>query len=199
MRAQRSRQTIKTSLKLSGLILGVGVLTIIFLAEPFYVSGDSMEPTIHSGERLLAEKISLKYGTLQRGAIIVTKTPGAKSTILIKRIIGLPGEKFKLAQGHVEINDVVLPEPYLPTTTKTYGKGVLLDNQEVIVPADGFIILGDNRNDSTDSRALGSIKKDLVLGRVIAVFYPWKDKRLIENFNLLLLSGFLTKGHNTFF
>jgi signal peptidase I len=144
----------------------IAFLINLFLAQATQVHGQSMEPTLHSEQRLVVEKISYRFHGPRRGDIIVLKSPQQRSELLIKRVIGLPGETVEIRRGWVYINGQELGEPYLERSTGgNWGP--------IIVPPLHVFVLGDNRGFSNDSRAFGmvSIQKDIV-GRAWVSYWP---------------------------
>lgn len=159
------------------------LLVYFFVAQLLLVTGNSMIPNFLDGERLLAEKITYKLRLPERGEIVVFKHPQNPQRLLIKRVIGLPGDNFAMINGDVYINDKKLDEPYLQTKTKTYGGRLLTENPDYKVPEDTIIVLGDNREESSDSRDFGPIPLDSVVGRPILVYYPIKDLKFVSKSN----------------
>lgn len=146
----------------------------VFIAEPFIVSGSSMVPNFHHKEYLVIDKLSYKLHPPQRGDVIVLKYPKDTTQFFIKRIIGLPGEKIQLEGGHIVLTNsqhpagVVIPEPYLPNQSITFGKiePVELGNGE-------YYAFGDNRLASSDSRVWGILPQSDIVGKVwLRVFPP---------------------------
>lgn len=163
-------------------IIGISVFTIsyFFVAQLLIVTGDSMFPTFSDGEQLLAEKVSIKTKPLERGEIIIFKSPNEPERLLIKRVIGLPNETIKIEGGKIFINDMELVEPYLTQgTTTEEGKIIGGDIPYQIKPGT-YILMGDNRDNSTDSRAYGSVPEDLIIGRGVLVYYPLDNIRIID-------------------
>ncbi len=144
-----------------------------FLIEPFYVRGASMEPNFYNHEYLIANKIVYRFDDLQRGDVIIFKNPNNRRQYLIKRVIGLPGEKIVISDNKVMIynnenkDGFELIESYLSENEVT-DRGV-----DVILGDDRFFILGDNRDNSMDSRMFGSIGSDLVVGRAWFRGFPF--------------------------
>nr|WP_122012571.1 signal peptidase I [Maliibacterium massiliense] len=130
------------------------------------VQGPSMEPTLYTGERVAVNKMAYWFGGARRGDVVVCRFPNS-SDHYIKRVIGLGGERVQIVQGTVYINGVALEEPYvkLPDT---------LSMPETLVPEDSYLVMGDHRSQSMDSRAssVGPIAKSAVLGRAFAVVWP---------------------------
>jgi signal peptidase I len=141
----------------------------IFIIEGFLVSGDSMDPTIHNGEFVFINKIAYWTNGPARGDIVVA-IPRIYPNKVLKRIIGLPGERFQIENNRVVIKDgrldpgIILFEPYLESTsTPEVGTTLIqLDPQE-------YFAMGDNRLVSIDSRELGPIDKWEIKGKVIGV------------------------------
>ncbi len=128
----------------------VGVLSFLirmFIVQPFYILGASMEPKLQEGQILLIDELSYRLMTPKRGDIIILHPP-RDTRDYIKRIIGLPGEKITInSSGEVLINDHVIYEPYLAGNNKV-TKGTL----EVTLGSDDYFVMGDNRQVSNDSR-----------------------------------------------
>ncbi len=145
----------------------------VFVAEPFIVSGTSMVPTYHNREYLIIDKVSYRAHEPQRGDVIVFRYPKDESQYFIKRIIGLPGEKVKVDQGHVLIYNkehpegIRLPENYLPNENVTFGRSDL-----VTLGSDEYFVLGDNRQASSDSRIWGILPKKDIVGRAWFRVFP---------------------------
>ena len=154
-----------------------------FVGQLFEVTGESMVPNFQDKEQLLAEKISVNLSNLERGDVIIFKNPFENDRLLIKRIIGLPGEKFQISNGLVYINGEKLTENYLPEGTQTKGRRLLEEGPEYTIPANSFVVLGDNREKSTDSRDWGYVKNEMIVGRAVLVYYPIKNMRIVKRVN----------------
>ncbi|MFA5878346.1 MAG: signal peptidase I [Candidatus Staskawiczbacteria bacterium] len=145
-----------------------------FLFQPFIVQGDSMVPNFHSGDYLIIDEISYRFGSPQRGDIIVFKYPKNPIHRFIKRIIGLPGETVSVKDGIVTIydkdgNQQILDETvYLPDAiSTTYG------DMRIILSDTEYFVLGDNRAYSSDSRAWGPLPRDNIIGKVFIRVFPF--------------------------
>ncbi|HRH23166.1 MAG TPA: signal peptidase I [Candidatus Magasanikbacteria bacterium] len=155
----------------------LAAITIIsvryFLFKPFYVKGQSMEPTFHERDYLIIDEISYRFRTPERGEIVVFKSP-INTDFYLKRIIALPGERVKVENNTVIVYNEenprgwVLPEVYLEEETPGSVSLTLGENE--------YFVLGDNRDSSFDSRRFGAIKKDVIVGRVW--FRGWPFSRL---------------------
>jgi len=159
----------------------VFLATYFFVGQLFEVNGDSMLPNFTDKEQIIGEKLSVKFLNLERGDIIIFKSPQDNNKLLIKRIIGLPNEKFQIKDGYVNVNGDLLNEKYLEEDTYTTGMRILEDDFEYKIPSDSYVVLGDNREQSTDSREWGYVKTELIVGRAILVYYPITNIRFIKN------------------
>lgn len=132
-----------------------------------------MEPNFHDKEYVATDILSYKLREPERGEVIVLKSPTDPSKDFIKRIIGLPNETLKIENGSVFINGKRLDEGlYLDDSVKTYSGSFLKENQEVKIAKDSYIVLGDNRNNSSDSREWGFLRKKDIIGRPFLVIWP---------------------------
>ena len=149
----------------------------IFVAQPFLVSGASMDPTFKNGNYLIVDEISYRFNEPQRGDVIVFKFPGDTSKFYIKRIIGLPGELVEIKNGEVFItntNDVFgsdsapfqLGEDYV--VNKSFGNF----SSKTPLNEDEYFVMGDNRPASSDSRFWGVLPKKLIKGRAFLRLLP---------------------------
>ena len=158
-----------TVIIVAALLVAIVVKTFAFQA--FYIPSGSMEPTLRPGDRVLVNKISYELHSIHRSDIVVFKRPpseGEDSTIkdLIKRVVGLPGETIESRDGLVYINGRLLNEPYLPRGTLTTSL------PQRVVPPDQYFVMGDNRNNSKDSRFIGPIAGHLIVGRAFVRVWP---------------------------
>lgn len=158
---------------LLSVILFVGINTI---TARIRVDGDSMDPTLVTGEYLIVNRLSYRFTSPQRGDIIVFYPPPNPNEEYIKRIIGLPGDVVEVKGGHVYVNAQLLNEPYLTVNTNSPGTWQ--------VPAGQLFVLGDNRNNSSDSREWGSVSMDKVVGKAILVYWPPLDWGLVGHVSL---------------
>lgn len=154
-----------------------------FLFRPFQVIGHSMDPSYMDGENVLTNIISLKFSTLKRGDVVVFEAlPPNQERDYIKRVIGLPGDKVMIKDGKVYINDAMLDESnYLQETVKTAPRMFLQEGQEVVVPPNSYFVLGDNRENSSDSREWGYVSNEKVIGKTSLVYWPLTRFRKIND------------------
>ena len=146
-----------------------------FLAEPIRVDGDSMIPTLINNEDMLVEKVSYWFSDPARGDMIICFYPGYTESC-VKRVIGLPGETVSISEGKIYINGTALDE------SDYWNDTIIGDMDPVTVGARQVFVVGDNRNGSKDSRnpSVGCIPYAKVVGRVIAVVWPFDTFRGVE-------------------
>ncbi len=177
-------------------IIIVGTLIHNFLATVFVISGPSMEPNFHSGQIVLISRIGLFTGKYRRGDPMVIRFPGdPESKKYIKRLIGLPGEKLEIRNNKVYINDRHLIEPYIQPVLEQYlpfyyeqeeweaeadtlhAQGGVLVKPDMIseLGQDDYFLMGDNRENSNDSRKWYPASKSDMIGPVRFVLWPLHD------------------------
>lgn len=207
--AQRAAETPENpwveALKTIGLsvVLALGIRT--YVAEARYIPSESMLPTLQINDRLIVEKVRYKFGREpERGDVIVfAPTDALRESnfrdAMIKRVIGLPGDRVSLREGRVWVNGEPLLEPYvadegdldldlaagIPAPNLTFANGqqqtatnvcgpkeVPYLRGEVTVPQDSYLVMGDNRNRSYDSRCWGTVPRDRIIGQAVWRFWP---------------------------
>ncbi|WP_084225151.1 signal peptidase I [Paenibacillus pectinilyticus] len=163
-----------------------GVLVIIirwFLFSPFIVDGDSMHPNFFTGERLIVNKLVYDIRAPKRGEVIVFHAPEGKD--YIKRVIALPGETVKVTGDKVYINGEELAQPYIQAAIDQAVKeghpyNTLKDFPESKVPDGEIFAMGDNRPNSKDSRMIGFVPYNKIVGRAEVIFWPVKKISFIH-------------------
>lgn len=150
----------------------IGTAIYLFVAQPHKVSGSSMYPTFKDGDYIITDKVSYRFEEPQRGDVVVFKNPLDQSQDFIKRVIGLPGEKVKVQDGKVYLNDNPLVEPYLQPSIQTPSGAFMKEGDEVTIPNDHYLAFGDNRPFSSDSRSWGFVTKDEIIGKVFLRYWP---------------------------
>ncbi len=151
-------------------ILAVVVPIRLFVAQPFIVSGHSMDPTFADGQYLIVDELSYHLGDPTRGDVVIFRPPLEKSKYYIKRIIGLPGETVSVNGSKITITKTdgttkELIEPYLKNESNDAYKSWTLASDE-------YFMMGDNRPFSSDSRAWGPVTRDLLVGRAFLRVFP---------------------------
>jgi signal peptidase I len=148
-----------------------------FLARPFLVQGASMEPNFQTGNYLVVDIISYKFGEPERGDVVVFRYPGNRSLYYIKRIIGLPGDRVTLIDGNIFINGEIFIEDYIPSYVETDA----FDEADFLLGEGEYFVMGDNRASSFDSRSWGPLGKNDIVGvvkmRVWPPFEIYKDSQ----------------------
>jgi len=156
-------------------------LVYLFVGQLLEVTGDSMHPTLLDQEQVIAEKVSLKFNTIERGHIVIFKHPEQNDRLLIKRVIGLPFDNIKISNGLIYINGKLFSEPYLQPNTITHANKNMNEGIEYTVPEYSYVLMGDNRAKSSDSRTFGPVREELIVGKAAAVYYPFSSFRVIEH------------------
>ncbi len=161
----------------------VGLAVILFLAintisARVRVDGSSMLPTLHDGEFVLVNKMAYVTGSPTRGDIIVFRSTTTKDLDLIKRVIGLPGDKVTVRNGQVRVNGQILDEPYIADAPTYDG-----DWQ---VPSGYLFVMGDNRNDSSDSHVWGPLPLQNVIGKALLIYWPPPEWAMIDHVKIVV-------------
>lgn len=172
---------------IKALLIAFGLAAIIrvFLFTPIVVDGISMMPTLEDGDRMIVNKIGYSIGKPDRFDIVVFHAPEQKD--YIKRIIGLPGDEVEYRDDTLYINGEPMEEPYLDKYKEEVTEGPLTEDftlegkiQSKVVPEGHVFVLGDNRRKSKDSRHIGVISIDEIIGSTKMVFWPPKDFGFVE-------------------
>ena len=163
---------IKENTLTMGIAIVIALVIRIFIAEPRYIPSESMYPTLFIGDRLVIEKVSYNFNSVQRGDIIVFQPPPQlqvqgyePNQAFIKRAIATAGETVKVEDGIVYVNDRPLTENYIAQ----------LPNYNLIpvtVPEGKLFVMGDNRNNSNDSHIWGFLPENNIIGRAVFRFWP---------------------------
>ena len=167
------KEVINTILYFAGVLLAA-ILIVMFVVQRTQVDGESMEPTLYNGENLMVDKLSYRFREPKRFEIIVLQPfENDKKTLYIKRIIGLPGETIQIEEdGTILINGEKLYEGYGKEVIQADKRGRAA--QEVKLGEDEYFVMGDNRNNSGDSREkqIGNIHKSKIIGRAWIRIWP---------------------------
>lgn len=163
---------------LETLVSSVVVILVIYstVAFPELVVGSSMEPSFYTGERILVEKLSKHFTPFKRGDVVVLHPPGNDAIDYVKRIVGVPGDVVKIFDCKVYIKSgeesFLYEENYLKDSTCTVGGAIIKDGRSLKIDEGSYLVMGDNREHSMDSRAFGLVSEDRILGKVAFVFWP---------------------------
>lgn len=166
------------------LALSVFVLFYLFVAQPNEVKGSSMFPNFVDKEYLLTEKISYRFGSPQRGDVVIFKAPAGEPCAIdgceyIKRVIGIPGDRVMVKEGDIYLNGEKLDQSFLPEMVYSSPGEFCQEGVEVTVPDNKYLCFGDNRPNSRDGREFGPIDKDLLIGKAFFRYWPVKKIGLI--------------------
>lgn len=170
------------------LLIAFGIAAIIrfLLFTPIVVDGESMMPTLENGDRMVVNKIGYMIGKPDRFDIVVFHAPEQKN--YIKRVIGLPGDHIEFTNDQLLINDKEVPEPYLDQYKIEITEGTLTDDftlEETLaqvkeIPEGYIFVMGDNRRFSKDSRHIGLVAIDEVIGNTNLVFWPLNEIGIVK-------------------
>ena len=138
-----------------------------FIVELYVVDGPSMRPTLESSERLVVNKFIYRFRAPEKGEILVFQYPRDPSRDFIKRVIATPGDTIEIREGRVLVNDQILVEDYILEKTRS-------EYPKMTAPEGHIFVMGDNRNNSEDSRFadVGFVPYDLIKGKAVMVFWP---------------------------
>ncbi|GGI38899.1 signal peptidase I [Mammaliicoccus stepanovicii] len=155
------------------------VRTFLFLG--YVVDGESMEPTFHNKDRLIVNKLVKSFGEFDNGDVIVFHAN--KNADYIKRVIGLPGDTVEMKNNKLYINGTKVNESYLKDneTTDDFSTRTIQGSKSDVIPNDEYLVLGDNRNNSRDSREIGFVHNKDIVGKVSLRYFPFDDIDI--NFN----------------
>lgn len=173
------KEILSTSLYILG-VLCITYLVIHFVGQRTQVQGSSMEPKLSSEDNLIVDKISYRFHDPERFDIIVFPFQYEDNTFYIKRIIGLPGESVQIdAEGNILIDGEILEENYGKEVIQNPGRAY----EPIILGDDEYFVMGDNRNNSTDSRdpSVGNIKRKDIIGRAWLRILPLDEFGFIKH------------------
>ncbi len=148
-------------------------LAINALSARVRVENVSMKPTLQPGDFLLINRVGYKFGDPAIGDIIVFHAPGVNDMDYIKRVIGLPGDHVRIADGIVYVNNQPLYEPFIAEAPRYFG--------EWDVPSGEYFVLGDNRNNSSDSHSWGFVPREDIVGRALLIYWPLSEMTILRN------------------
>ncbi|QIN81285.1 signal peptidase I [Rubrobacter tropicus] len=180
-RTRRINPTLKALLEIPAIALISFALVFGFVrpvvAAPFYVGSASMEPTLHgckgcANDRLLINKLAYDVRAPKRGDIALFEDQQGGEDPLIKRVVGLPGDRLRLREGELYINGDPLEEPYVKNDPCKPGYPKTCSFGPVTVPENHYFMMGDNRTNSIDSRFFGPVPEEDVIGEALVRFWP---------------------------
>ena len=152
----------------------IALLLNVFVGQATRVQGQSMEPNLHTDQRLVVEKVSYRFHGPRRGDVVVLRVPSQGEELLIKRVVALPGETIEVRDGRVYIDGQLLEEPYTSGPTRQGRIG------SVVVPPLHVFVMGDNRDHSNDSRTFGPVPIENIIGRAWLSYWPVSDAGVVR-------------------
>ncbi|MDR2140674.1 MAG: signal peptidase I [Deltaproteobacteria bacterium] len=174
--------------KIIALSIVLALLIRSFIIQAFHIPSGSMIPTFLEGDRVLVNKFSyglrnpftnkvwIKVGEPMRWDVVVFKYPGNPKTDFVKRVVGLPGEKVEIIASQIYINDKPIADPHafyrqteLPNHYRNFGP--------TVVPANSYFMMGDNRDQSNDSRMWGCVSSSLLRGKAWRIYWSWNPEK----------------------
>ncbi len=157
----------------------------LFVIQAFRIPSGSMIPTLLIGDQILVSKLSygvknpfhdrylFRTGHPHRGDVVVFKWPKDETKDFIKRVIGIPGDHIQIVKKKLYVNGVLQNEPYIQSIDPETTDQTPRDNFDTIVPPHSYFVMGDNRDDSYDSRFWGFVKSRKIVGRAILIYWSW--------------------------
>ena len=175
------KETISTLVYLL-IVLILTMIVIKYVGQRTVVDGSSMEPTLSHQDNLIVDKISYRFGEPERFDIIVFPFKYAENVFYIKRIIGLPGETVQIdLEGNIYINGKILEESYGKEQIQEKHVGIALN--PIVLGEDEYFVLGDNRNNSSDSRTeiVGNVKREDIVGKAWVRIWPFYSMGFLKH------------------
>lgn len=154
------------------------VLTVLMyvminlVVQSYDIQGPSMEPTLHSQERIMVDKVSYWFYAPARSDVIIFKAPNNPSLNYIKRVIGIPGDVITVEHTAVKVDGVTLQEPYVDPQRQGNPYNPIIYR---VVPPNNYFVMGDDRINSSDSRDWGFVPRENIIGRATFVYWPLNE------------------------
>jgi signal peptidase I len=151
------------------------IITLVvrtYIAQPFIVSGASMDPTFHNMQYLIVDQLTYNFYEPKRDDVVIFKYPNNPKIFYIKRIIGLPGEKVEIANGVIRIINKENPDGMILDDTHVSESKKSHDSSSVVLRNNEYFVMGDNRKESSDSRVWGPLERKYIVGRPFLRLYP---------------------------
>ena len=152
----------------------LAVVIRFFLFQPFYIPSGSMEPTLKPDDRIIVNKFTYRFSQPKRGDVMVFKYPRDPKRDFIKRVVGLPGENLEIKDSVVYINKKAVPQPFLDPGLRFGSFG------PVDIPDGNYFMMGDNRNNSEDSRVWGTLPRENIVGKAMFIYWPLSRIGLVK-------------------
>lgn len=166
---QRGNSILGSIIEVVVIVTAAFVLALLiqqFVVKPFYIPSPSMRPTLMEGDRVLVSRFIYRFQEPERGDIVVFHPPRNEEQDYIKRVVGLAGDRVAVKDGRLYVNGEAQVEPYLQE------QQIKNDYAEITVPPDSIFVMGDNRNNSGDSRFFGPVAVDEIVGESFLIYWP---------------------------
>lgn len=159
------------------IVIAVSLFIVTFIGQRTVVDGNSMNDTLQNGDNLVVDKLTYRFSDIDRFDIVVFRYHNDKNLFYIKRIIGLPGETVQISGDDIYINGELLEENYGKEAMDSPGRAY----EPITLGEDEYFVLGDNRNDSSDSRdpSVGNVQRDWIVGRALLRITPFSNAGLL--------------------
>lgn len=159
------------------IVITVSFCIVTFVGQRTVVDGSSMNDTLQNGDNLIVDKLSYRFTDIDRFDIVVFRYHNERNIFYIKRVIGLPGETVQIIDDDIYINGELLEENYGKEPMESAGCA----SEPITLGEDEYFVLGDNRNDSSDSRdpSVGNVQRDWIIGRALMRITPFRNAGLL--------------------
>ena len=172
LRAPTNQSFLKEIVKFSIIAALIVIPVRLFVAQPFIVSGASMEPTFKTGQYLIVDQLSYSFEPPLRGDVIIFRYPRDPSKFFIKRVIGLPGETVQLRGKDVVIENKEHPSGFILDESYLEEENKVSANTTIELKDTEYFVMGDNRRESSDSRIWGPLSEEYLVGRAFLRLFP---------------------------
>jgi len=163
--------------------LAIFVVVYQFLFQPHQVKGDSMYDNFHNGQYLLTDKVSYRFNEPDYADVVIFEAPKNEDYDYIKRIVGLPGDRVKVQGGKVYVNGQLYDESgYLDVRIRTHSGAYAREGLTTTVPPGSYFVIGDNRDNSSDSRDWGPVPFENIVGKAWVRYWPLNKMGTIDKY-----------------
>lgn len=167
-------------IKIAAVSLAIIIPIRMYVVQPFIVEGASMLPNFSDGQYLIIDEISYRFAPPKRGDVVIFHPPGDNKTFYIKRIIGLPGETVELREGNIYVTNSENSDGFRLNEINYLSKSHVTQIGKTVLGEGEYYLLGDNRENSLDSRRFGPVNADQIKGRVLIRAFPFNEFSVFE-------------------